>query len=103
MTKQERQSWFVVASLFVTLFLIFGSGYNTAGVFFAPLLKHFGWTRARVSILQTALALSAGFSVPLIGWLLDRIEARIVMATGAAAAGIGFLLASSANSFGLMV
>src|SRR5882672_4533755 len=103
MTTQERQGWFVVASLFVTLFLIFGSGYNTTGVFFTPLLKYFGWTRARLSVLSTALALSAGLSVPLIGWLLDRIEARIVMAAGAVAAGSGFLLASTANAFGPMV
>ena len=92
MTGGERRAWFVVASLFATLFLVFGSGYNTAGVFFTPLLAHFGWTRAQLSLLQTTLALSAGLVVPLVGWLLDRLEARVVIVAGAACAGIGFLL-----------
>jgi MFS family permease len=99
LTRQERQGWLVVASLFVTLFLIFGSGYNTAGVFFTPLLKQFGWSRARLSLLTTTLALSAGLSIPLIGWLLDRVEARVVMTAGALLAGISFLMASQINSF----
>ena len=64
MTGGERRAWFVVASLFTTLFLVFGSGYNTAGVFFTPLLDHFGWTRAQLSLLQTTLALAAGLVVP---------------------------------------
>ncbi|MHB8382554.1 MAG: MFS transporter, partial [Candidatus Binataceae bacterium] len=47
----------------------------------------------------SALALSAGFSAPLVGWLLDRIEARLVMAAGAAMAGGAFLMASVSHSF----
>jgi len=103
MTAQERQGWLVVGSLFVTLFLVFGSGYNTAGVFVIPLVNQFGWSRAQVSLLQTALALSAGLVVPLVGWLLDRLEAWLVIATGAAVTGIGFVLASRAEGFAPMV
>ncbi len=103
MTGGERRAWFVVASLFTTLFLVFGSGYNTAGVFFTPLLDHFGWTRAQLSLLQTTLALAAGLVVPLVGWLLDRLEARVVIVAGAACTGIGFLLASRADAFVPMV
>jgi MFS family permease len=99
----ERRAWLVVGSLFATLFFVFGSGYNTGGVFFTPLLQHFGWSRAQVSLLQTTLALSAGVVVPLVGWLLDRLEARVVMVTGAGLTGIGFLLASRADAFVPMV
>jgi MFS family permease len=95
----ELQAWLLVGSLFVTLFLVFGSGYNTAGVFVDPLVREFGWSRAKVSSLQTVLALSAGLSVPLVGWLLDRIEARILITVGSTLAGAGFLLASVAHSF----
>src|SRR2546430_10114546 len=91
MTAQERQGWLVVGSLFVTLFLVFGSGYNTAGVFVIPLVNQFGWSRAQVSLLQTALALSAGLVVPLVGWLLGRLGGWVLVATGGAAAGGGFL------------
>src|SRR6266404_8058334 len=72
MTQRERQGWLIVASLWVTLFIIFGGGYLTAGVFFTPLLKQFGWGRAQLSTLQGSLAISAGVSAPLIGWLLDK-------------------------------
>jgi len=103
MTKRERLGWLTVASLFVTLFLVFGSGYNTAGVFVTPLIKEFGWKRAKISFLQSVLAASAGFSGPLIGWLLDRIEARRVMVVGATVAGCAWLLASRAHLYPVLV
>ena len=101
MTPRERQGWIMVASLFVTLVLVFGSGYNTGGLFFPHLLKHFGWSRAQLSTLAgMALPLSAGLSAPLVGWLLDRVEARVVMIGGAALTALAFLTASRVNSFG---
>lgn len=103
MTKQERQAWLIVASLFVTNFVVFGGGYNTTGVFFPPLLKQFGWSRTQVSTLPAVLAAAAGLSVPLAGWLLDRVEARVVMAVGAAIAGLAFIAASRVNSFSPLV
>ena len=93
----------MVASLFAILFLVFGSGYNTAGVFVTPLIKEFGWKRAKVSFLQSLLAASAGFCGPLAGWLLDRVEARLIMVVGAAVAGSGWLLASRAHSYPVLV
>jgi sugar phosphate permease len=103
MTKRERMGWLTVASLFITLFLIFGSGYNTAGVFVTPLIKEFGWKRAKISFLQSVLAAAAGFSGPGIGWLLDRMEARRVMIFGATVAGCAWLLASRAHSYPVLV
>ncbi len=103
MTKRERQGWTIAASLFATLFLVFGSGYNAAGAFVTPLIKEFGWSRTRVSSLQSLLAVSAGFSGPLIGWLLDRVEARRVMVVGAAMAGGAYLLASRAHSYTVLL
>lgn len=46
---------------------------------------------------------SFGLSAPLVGWLLDRVEARLVIIAGAAAGGLAFLVASQSNSFGLML
>jgi MFS family permease len=103
MTKRERRGWIIVASLFVILLLIFGSGYNTAGVFVTPLIKEFGWKRAKVSFLQSLVAASAGICGPLVGWLLDRIEARIVMGAGAAIAALAWFIASRANSYETLV
>ena len=103
MNLNERQSWMVVVALFVTLFLVFGSGYNTASVFFTPVLQYFGWSRTRLSSLQTALALTAGMSVPVVGWLLDRVQARAVIGVGIVLAACGFLMAGRAGSFDAML
>jgi MFS family permease len=98
----QRRGWVVVFGLFVTLFLVFGSGYNTAGVFFTPVLRYFGWSRTRLSSLQTVLAATAGLSLPVAGWLLDKVQARFVIGAGAALVGCGFVVASAAHSFGAM-
>jgi MFS family permease len=104
MAQRERQGWLIVASLFATLLLIFGSGYNTMPVFIPALLKAFPkWSRAQVSLLPSMLALSAGVSVVPAGWLLDRVEARILMTIGALASGGAFLIASRITSLSPMI
>jgi MFS family permease len=99
MTTQERRGWLIVASLFIVLLLVFGSGYNTVAVFVPALLRAFPrWSRAQVALLPSVLAFSAGVSVLPIGWLLDRVEARLVMFFGAVASGSAFLIASRADA-----
>ena|SRR5216684_7980384 len=44
MTRQEKHGWLIVASLFVTMLAIVGSGYDTTPVFVPALLKEFGWS-----------------------------------------------------------
>jgi MFS family permease len=103
MKQRERQAWIIAASLFVTLFLVWGGGVNTGPVFLPPLLKYFGWTRARVSTLGSAGALMGGVCGPLVGLLVDRIEARKVMLLGAFTVGIGFIIASRSDSYALLL
>ena len=50
---QPRRAWSLVGVLFATLVLVAGSGYGTLGVFFVPLVKQFGWTHTRVSLLSS--------------------------------------------------
>jgi len=104
MTERERRGWFIVAALFVTLVLVFGGGYDTVPVFLPALLRGFpSWSRAEVSLLPSVLALSAGISVLPVGWLVDRIEARLVIIAGALLAAGSFLLASAAHSLTTMM
>ncbi len=103
MTSRERQGWLIAGCLFLSLFLLWGSGYNTAGLFIAPLLKQFGWGRTQVSMLFAVLALASGVSSPLAGRLLERVEARTVIVTGAILSGAGLVAASRANSFAPML
>ena len=99
MEKTERQAWAIAISLFISLFFLWGGGYNTAPIFLAALLKAFGWSHGRVSWITGGLSLAIGVSAPIAGWLLDRIEARFVMGAGALTAVLGLLFASRAQSF----
>src|SRR5215472_1537371 len=104
MTQRERRGWLIVAAVFVTLVLVFGGGYDTVPVFIPALLRGFpNWSRAQVSLLPSVLALSAGISVLPVGWLVDRIEARIVIIVGALLAAGAFFLASAAHSLATMM
>src|SRR5271167_263159 len=104
MTQRERRGWFIVAGVFVTLVLVFGGGYDTVPVFLPALLRGFpNWSRAEVSLLPSVLALSAGISVLPVGWLVDRIEARLVIIAGVLLAAGSFLLACSAHSLATMM
>ena len=103
MTTRDRQGWAIVGGFFLAEFFILGSGYDTAGVFFTPLLKHFGWSRTQLSILTSAISLAAAVMGPGTGWLLDRVESKWVVTIGATLCGLAFLMASTAHSFAWMV
>src|SRR5579885_2396498 len=99
MTSRERRGWTIVASLFAELMLVFGAGFFTSGIFFIPQIKEFGWSRARLASVTGALQATLGLSTPIFGWILDRVEARWLMAGGVAMVGLGFIGASRIHSF----
>src|SRR5262249_10257317 len=62
----------IVATLFAVLLLIVGSANGTIGVFVPTLLKAFpDWSRAKVSLLPSVMAFSAGVTY-LLGWMAAR-------------------------------
>ncbi|MGO9451341.1 MAG: MFS transporter [Candidatus Binataceae bacterium] len=97
MAGPEKGSWPIVGVLFATLFLIWGP-VNASGVFFLPVVKHFGWSRALFSALVATAPLAAGISSPFVGSLLDRIGARKVMIAGAVMVAAAYVALSRANS-----
>ncbi len=103
MADRERQGWVIVGGFFLASFFILGSGYDTAGVFFTPLLKHFGWSRTQLSMLTSAISLAAAVAGPGVGWLLDRAEANWLVTVGAALCGLAFVMASMAQGLVWMV
>jgi MFS family permease len=103
MTQHDRQGWLVVGSVAATNFVVMGPSIGTIGIFFTPLIKHFGWSREQVSMMATAFLFAMGVVNPFVGWLLDRIPARIPMSIGAAVAGAAFLAASRVNSLGALI
>jgi MFS family permease len=103
MTQRDRQGWLIIASVVVVNFLVMGPSIGTIGIFFAPLIKEFGWSREQVSGMATAFLLAMGVVSPCVGWLMDRVPARIPMGIGAALAGVAFLLASNVHSLRALI
>ena len=99
MTNRERQGWIVVGAIFVTMFFIWGA-INSGAVFFVPILKSFGWTRARLSVAFSIGWVTGGAAGPLIGWLADRVNPKKMMTAGAVITGLLWFALSRATSFG---
>lgn len=76
-TTRRRSAWLVVSVSSVGLFLHFGSLLvNAFGVMLTTLCDAFGWTRGQVSLGFTLATLTAMLTMPLTGWLTDRLGAR---------------------------
>ncbi len=101
--RRQTRQWLVVASLLIAMILVAGPTFGVYGVFFTPLLKEFRLTRAQVSSLSGALFLAMGLSAPITGWLLDRIEAKLVAVAGLLISVTGFILAGKAHALSTLL
>jgi MFS family permease len=102
MSRQMR-GWAIVGAFFLAAAFIQGSGFDTVGVFIAPLVREFGWSRAQVSTLPSMIAIFIGVSAPFIGWLLDRMEAKWIAAVGSLLSAAAFVIAATATSYKTML
>lgn len=103
MKAREKQGWLIVGVLFASWFIVWGGGLNTGPVFFPPLLKAFGWSRAKLSAGFAVGALSAGLTGPLVGWLCDRFDVRKVMVAGVALTAIAYFALSRTETYAQFV
>jgi predicted MFS family arabinose efflux permease len=90
----QRQGWVLVLGLALVLCLLFGTTLNALSLFTLPITKDLYCTSEQAARLATAFIFCMTLAMPLAGWLLDRIAPRPVMATGAALAALGYLLAA---------
>jgi len=74
---RRHSAWLVVGASSVGLFLHFGSLLvNAFGVMLTSLCDEFGWSRGQVSLGFTLATLTAMLTMPLTGWLTDRLGSR---------------------------
>src|SRR5208282_362528 len=97
--QHERQAWRIVAVLFVALAFLWGGTISTPGIFFAPLIREFGWSHARVSSLASAVMLGTIPGSVLVGFLLEKVDTRVPVVAGAALTAGSLLFASRADSY----
>src|SRR5690349_14398373 len=98
MTEQDRRAWKIASALFVSLFFLWGAGYDCFPIFIPWMIRQFHITRFQAGMVPAAQAITAGVCGIGIGWLLDRVPAQIVMAVGAVLTGLGILMMSQAAS-----
>jgi MFS family permease len=99
----DRRGWLILFALFVSLLFNIGGAMFCIPLFLTPLMKTYGWNHTEVSAIPTVALLLSGLAGPVVGWLLDRIETRNVMAGGAIMVTAGYLFASRTESYWLMV
>ncbi|HLH76150.1 MAG TPA: MFS transporter [Candidatus Binataceae bacterium] len=99
MHSLRQRQWLVVATLLVAVFVVFGGGFYTGGVFVLPLASYFHTTRARVSTLFAISGLTSAISSYFVGWLLDRFTIKWIMASCLGLCGLSMLFLSRAQDF----
>jgi MFS family permease len=83
--------YFIVAAAFLVLLVTFGS-YYAFGVFFKPVISHFGWSRAVTSGAFSLACILKGLLGVAMGMLTDRFGPRIVTTISGVLVGLGYLL-----------
>lgn len=83
--------WVIVAIGFVGDFLAAGIGGYTLGLFFRTMGTELGWSRTTLAFSQTVRSVVTGLSGPLIGPMVDRFGARVIMVMGALVAGVSLV------------
>jgi len=99
MTKQDRTAWMLAGALFLALFFIWGVAYDCFPILLPSVLRQFHLSKEQIGNVPAAQALAALVVGPLVGWLLDRIPAQIVMSVGAVLTAIGIVMMARAGSF----
>ena len=84
--------WRMVAVAFLVDFIAVGFFFYSYGVFFKAIAEDFGDSRLGVALGITLTQGIGAVLAPFIGRALDRFPLRAVIASGAVAMGIGFLL-----------
>jgi MFS family permease len=83
-------AWRALVATFVTLGLAYGFWYSYS-VFLVAFLKEFGWSRSVVAGAFSLLVVVHGVSGPFLGWLVERVGPRPVIAAGGAVLAGGLL------------
>jgi MFS family permease len=91
-TQPIYYGWWIAVASFIIIFFGAGIAFYSFTVFVKPLEAQFGWTRAMISAAIAVWALVYGFTGPVVGVLLHKYGARVVIAGSALITGVCYLL-----------
>ena len=89
--------WPIVAAGFVSM-AVSGLVWHSFSLFLVALEREFGWSRATISGAYTLFTVVNALGAPAVGWLLARVDSRLVLAVASLLLAAGFLLASRVES-----
>ena len=101
MTADARRPFYgywIVLAAFLCNIITFGCGFYAFSLFVTPLQQQLGWGRGDVMAGFTIFFLTTGFVAPQAGRMVARYGSRVVMAAGAAIAGVGFVVLFSMSA-----
>jgi sugar phosphate permease len=101
-TRARRKiffGWKIVAAGAVMNALAGGAFWTGFAVYFLPVTRDFGVSRAATSLIHGLGRLEGGFEGPLAGYLVDRFGPRAMVAFGGAMGGLGFILLGLTHNF----
>src|SRR5499425_13546 len=91
--------WWIVA-IGCVLDAVKGGTYNTGfTLYFLPVLGEMRLSRAATSLPFSLARLESALEGPLVGYLIDRFDVRVLMVVGALFAGFGFIVLSFTHSY----
>jgi len=93
--------WWIVSISFVVSAILQGVFHWSMAIFFLPISRDFGVSRATAALPMSISRLTGIFLSPLFGTLTDRFGPSRVLFLSALIAGFGFILLSRADSYGL--
>lgn len=101
-TQPERRifyGWWIVA-IGCIQDAVKGGLFNTGfSLYFLPVLTELHLSRASTSLPFSLAKLEAALAGPLVGYLIDRFDIRVMMVLGTISAGLGFVLLAMTHSY----
>jgi len=89
--------WYIVAVGFLSIFVGVGATIDAIAVFVKPMSESLGWTRTLIMGAVTVASVATSFVSPLVGRIIDRHGARMLMPVSAIAGGALLVAVSWVN------
>lgn len=90
-SRRMFYGWWIAFACASCILLTGGTFYYGFGLLVNPLEDEFGWSRAAVSVGFSLRTEVGGVAAPLVGVLVDRVGARILMVSGTFIVAAGFI------------
>ncbi|MFC1974175.1 MFS transporter [Chloroflexota bacterium] len=100
-TGKWNREWVVTAACFI---LTFSAGpYFTLTVFFSSFEADFGWSRALISSVHSALLVTGSASSVLFGWLMDKYGPKVTVVLSGFIFSLSIALCSQVQNIGQFI